>query len=1069
MRLKSICTAVGIGLFLGAGLPGHAQVLTLHSFTGTPDGANPLQLVWANGVFYGSTFQGGANDQGSLFSFNTNGSVFSTIYNFTGDTNNGGSPNNVLVAGSTIYGTLQNGGTNYMGTIYAVGTNGLGFTPLYSFGRAPDGEEPQGGLILSGSTLYGTTYVGGAATNGGTVFKINTDGTGYSILHSFTNLDGVQPQGALVLGGTILYGITHYGGTNGNGTIFAVDTSGNSFAVLHSFTNAPDPYYPASGLVLDAGILYGTSISGGANTNGAIYAINTNGSGFRVLHSFSATTGNTDGKVSQTTLSVSGSYLYGAATSGGANGGGTLFLINTNGNGFTVLTSFMNTNASGWDPLSGPIRVGNSLWGTTYNGNASVFGTLYQLPLPAITSQPQNLTVTNTSPATFTVSVADDSPVTYQWYLNTNNLLSGQTTNILTLASATNSGAYTVVVSDNFGSVTSSPAVLTVITPGSKPVITQNPQNDTVLSGNTASFTNAASGPGTLFYQWYYNTNTLLSGQTGAILVLPSVSPTQQGYYTVVVTNLYGNATSTPAFLTVLAGSAPSITQQPQNYTVTNGQTATFTNVASGTGQLIYQWYFNTNTPVSGGTGAILVLPSVSPTQQGYYTVVVTNLYGRATSAPALLTVITPSGPTITQQPQNYTVTNGQTATFTNVASGTGQLFYQWYFNTNTPVSGATGAILTISPATTNNGGYYTVIVTNLYGSATSVPALLTVIATLSPPLITQQPQDYTVTNGYNATFTNVASGTGPLSYQWYFNTNTPVVGGTNAILLITFATTNQVGSYRVIVTNVAGSATSSPASLAVISTRPIIFVQPQSQTVTNGQPFSFSVVVAGKSPLRYQWYTNTVSRAHELVGATGSTLTFASASANLLGNYLVTITNSLGSVTSSPALLSILTTPVMTLQPQDVVVTNGDPVSFTAAAVGAGVLNYQWYFQTNTVLTGATSTSLMFTNAIASVAGYYSVRVTNTFGSVTSTYALLSISNQLNFLSFTFANGSASFAVANTPNSANRLWASSNLTSASFWQVIATDVMATNGLWFYTDPSDARTNSARFYRFSSP
>ena len=981
MRLKSICTAVGIGLFLGAGLPGHAQVLTLHSFTGTPDGANPLQLVWANGVFYGSTFQGGANDQGSLFSFNTNGSVFSTIYNFTGDTNNGGSPNNVLVAGSTIYGTLQNGGTNYMGTIYAVGTNGLGFTPLYSFGRAPDGEEPQGGLILSGSTLYGTTYVGGAATNGGTVFKINTDGTGYSILHSFTNLDGVQPQGALVLGGTILYGITHYGGTNGNGTIFAVDTSGNSFAVLHSFTNAPDPYYPASGLVLDAGILYGTSISGGANTNGAIYAINTNGSGFRVLHSFSATTGNTDGKVSQTTLSVSGSYLYGAATSGGANGGGTLFLINTNGNGFTVLTSFMNTNASGWDPLSGPIRVGNSLWGTTYNGNASVFGTLYQLPLPAITSQPQNLTVTNTSPATFTVSVADDSPVTYQWYLNTNNLLSGQTTNILTLASATNSGAYTVVVSDNFGSVTSSPAVLTVITPGSKPVITQNPQNDTVLSGNTASFTNAASGPGTLFYQWYYNTNTLLSGQTGAILVLPSVSPTQQGYYTVVVT----------------------------------------------------------------------------------------NLYGRATSAPALLTVITPSGPTITQQPQNYTVTNGQTATFTNVASGTGQLFYQWYFNTNTPVSGATGAILTISPATTNNGGYYTVIVTNLYGSATSVPALLTVIATLSPPLITQQPQDYTVTNGYNATFTNVASGTGPLSYQWYFNTNTPVVGGTNAILLITFATTNQVGSYRVIVTNVAGSATSSPASLAVISTRPIIFVQPQSQTVTNGQPFSFSVVVAGKSPLRYQWYTNTVSRAHELVGATGSTLTFASASANLLGNYLVTITNSLGSVTSSPALLSILTTPVMTLQPQDVVVTNGDPVSFTAAAVGAGVLNYQWYFQTNTVLTGATSTSLMFTNAIASVAGYYSVRVTNTFGSVTSTYALLSISNQLNFLSFTFANGSASFAVANTPNSANRLWASSNLTSASFWQVIATDVMATNGLWFYTDPSDARTNSARFYRFSSP
>jgi hypothetical protein len=175
--------------------------------------------------------------------------------------------------------------------------------------------------------------------------------------------------------------------------------------------------------------------------------------------------------------------------------------------------------------------------------------------------------------------------------------------------------------------------------------------------------------------------------------------------------------------------------------------------------------------------------------------------------------------------------------------------------------------------------------------------------------------------------------------------------------------------------------------------------------------------------------------------------------------------------VTSGVALLTVLTKPVITLNPQNTVVTNGAPVTFTAASTGAGALIYQWFFHTNTLLAGATNTGLTFTNAITNLAGYYSVRVTNTFGAVTSTYALLSISNRLNFLSFAFnpASGSASFAVANLARSTNRLWATTNLAAANAWRAIATNVMATNGLWFYTDTNAARSNALRFYRFSNP
>jgi len=352
-----------------------------------------------------------------------------------------------------------------------------------------------------------------------------------------------------------------------------------------------------------------------------------------------------------------------------------------------------------------------------------------------------------------------------------------------------------------------------------------------------------------------------------------------------------------------------------------------------------------------------------------------------------------------------------------------------------------------------------------------------TLFSLLLSPLITGQPQNLSVSNGFPASFTVTATDGGAINYQWYFNTNTVLAGQTNSTLSFASAATTNAGNYTVVVADQFGSVTSSVAVLTVLSpnSQPAITAQPQGLTVSNGVVVSFSVTAIGQSPLKYFWYFNTNSANSNLVGsavagATNTTLTFTSAT-NSGGYYYAVITNSLGKATSNPALLIVISKPIITLQPQSVTVTNGDPFSFSANATGAGLLGFQWYFRTNTIIVGATNTSISFTNAITNLVGSYSMVASNTYGKATSSYAFLLLSNRPNLLSFVFnpSNGSFSFAYANTSKSTNRLWATTNLVATNFWRAIATNVMATNGLWFFTDTNTARTNNARFYRFSTP
>lgn len=267
------------------------------------------------------------------------------------------------------------------------------------------------------------------------------------------------------------------------------------------------------------------------------------------------------------------------------------------------------------------------------------------------------------------------------------------------------------------------------------PSIDFDPQDQSALVGQDTSFSVQASGSAPLSYQWYYNTNTVLTNATSSTLTLTNVQLTDAGGYSVVVTNGSGSITSAVAQLTVSLPVAPSIITQPQNQAnILPGATATFSVIASGSDPLSYQWYYNTNTLLTNAINSILTITNVQPANGGSYSVVINNPGGSITSSNAVLTVNTnPVAPVFNSQPASLVVLAGSTASFTAIAGGTAPISYQWSKN-GTPIPGATSSTLNLSNVQTTDDGSYTLTATNSVGSTNSNPAQLTV--TTAIPLV---------------------------------------------------------------------------------------------------------------------------------------------------------------------------------------------------------------------------------------------------------------------------------------------------------------------------------------------
>jgi hypothetical protein len=263
------------------------------------------------------------------------------------------------------------------------------------------------------------------------------------------------------------------------------------------------------------------------------------------------------------------------------------------------------------------------------------------------------------------------------------------------------------------------------------PSITTQPADQSIKVGDAATFSVAAAGSVPLFYQWHKN-GAAIAGATAAIYTTPAAIPDNDGdAFGVIVSNAAGTTASSSARLSVTASAiAPAITSEPSDASITAGQAATFSVVASGTAPLSYQWQKN-GTAITGATAASYATPAATSADSGAsFAVVVSNSAGSATSRSAKLTVTAPGGPvapSITVQPADQSIRAGQTATYSVTATGTAPLSYQWRKN-GTTIAGATSASYTTPAATTaDNGATFAVVVSNSAGSATSRSARLTV------------------------------------------------------------------------------------------------------------------------------------------------------------------------------------------------------------------------------------------------------------------------------------------------------------------------------------------------------
>lgn len=265
-----------------------------------------------------------------------------------------------------------------------------------------------------------------------------------------------------------------------------------------------------------------------------------------------------------------------------------------------------------------------------------------------------------------------------------------------------------------------------------------------------------------------------------------------------------------------------------------------------------------------------------------------------------------PSGtaPFITTQPAaTQTKTAGDSVRFTVVATGDPAPTYQWQKN-DTAITGATSATYFIASADTVCSGIYRVIVTNSAGSDTSDQAILTVNPALRAPSITLQPQSQTVMAGDSVAFTIAASGIPAPGYRWQKN-DTDIAGATSATYTISTTTVPNSGTYRVIVTNSAGSITSNNATLTVTPTSPTaprIATQPKSLTVDENSSATFTVVATGNPAPHYQWRKNGTA----IPGDTSAAITIVSASQADAAIYTVYVWNSQGNVTSTGATLTV-------------------------------------------------------------------------------------------------------------------------------------------------------------------
>ncbi|NOS72057.1 MAG: hypothetical protein HOP33_19295 [Verrucomicrobia bacterium] len=911
-NIKSVLTRLAVAvLFVFASANAPAQTYTvMHSFGTNVMGLYPYAplVQGADGSLYGTALEGGKfNNLGQVFKVNPDGSGYTVLKDFNGA--EGANPEAGLVlSGTTLYGTTREGGTNWYGTVFKLQTDGSGFEVLKEF-AGDDGAEPQAGLALSGTTLYGTTALGG--TNGhGIVFKLQTDGSGFAVLKHFSGSDGAFPHANLAHSGTTLFGTTQEGGSNYYfGTVFRLNTDGTDYRVLHSFT---EPVYysgegtnsdgagPQAGLALSGTTLFGTTPAGGANGHGVVFAVNTDGEGFAVLKDFTGF----DGRTSCGDLLLSGATLYGTTAEGGSNWSGNVFKLNTDGSGFEVLKD-LNVE-DGFGPCAGLYLSNTTLIGTASQGGHHGFGTIFKLetdgsnfgvvlnfeggdgysPIGGLTASGATLygsTGQGGSSGSGIVYKINADGTGYEVLASFTNFLDGVSPNGRLVMSDN-----TLYGTTGYGGVSNWGTVFRLKTDGSGLTVLKH------FDGVIGSF---PSGGLLLAGTNLYGMTTVGGeGHAGTLFKMAT-----DGSQFVVLKHFDGTNGS-----------------EPKGGLLLVGDTLYGAAGMNGTGGIIFR--INTDgsdyavlkvfsSPEGEGSQGSLVLGGnelFGATQHGgigHGTLFKLNLDG--TGFAVLKTFNGKDG----SQPEGGLALSGTTL-FGTSSGGVTDL--GTVFSIQTDGSDFSTLKYFDEMGTVYSSKSVMFLDGVLYGTADGGALGRGAVFRLSPglPTIAVQPPSRTAVASGDVLLHVDATGWPPPVFQWFkdgveLNDGANIAGTQTATLALTNILGGDAGMYSVVVSNTYGSVTSSVATLTVVGD-PFVINQPLSQTVNPGQTVQFNVTPDGTPPLSYQWLKNGVSLANggNISGAHTATLTLTEVDVRDAAGYCVVVTNSYGSVTSRVAVL---------------------------------------------------------------------------------------------------------------------------------------------------------------------
>ena len=435
----------------------------------------------------------------------------------------------------------------------------------------------------------------------------------------------------------------------------------------------------------------------------------------------------------------------------------------------------------------------------------------------SITQQPQSLNLTAGDSINLSVGVIGDGPFDFQWKKDNQDIFGANSASYsIASASLSDAGSYNVTITSNGQSLTSFSALISVnkaIEPAS---ITQQPQSLNLSAGDSINLSVGVTGDGPFDYQWKKD-NKDIPGANSASYSVANASLSDAGSYNVTITSNDQSLTSLSALISINPIVEPiSITQQPQPLNLTAGDSINLSVGVTGDGPLDYQWQ-KEGSILPGETNSTLYIAESVEANSGTYRVSINNSVSEASSDFVSVIINAAIAPvTISQHPQDLTVTEGETARFQISATGGGFISYQWRKN-NVNIANAYNYQLEISPTEMGSSGDYDAIVTNSRGSIISDFATLTVLSSETPVSITLQPTSKSVFLTDSINLRTEASGDGNLSYQWFFNEQI-IDGATQAEYSINSAEPEHQGSYTVRVNNTNSSEESLAAFISVVA-----------------------------------------------------------------------------------------------------------------------------------------------------------------------------------------------------------------------------------------------------------